>query len=263
MTRNQILDLASLAFKDRDLRDAGRANDFFHEYGVGNTVEGPQSPYERFMYYRDLLRRLREADENKFKAIHKGTPLYLLSWLAFDLHQFEAALQFIDAAIEEDKRNAPDTWPGLPGPQLIMLNDRAGAAERTVAMLAGRVAKELSRFTGWCGIPFGLDDFRRRFAYPLLTNGGSAIVAGFYAFLLEFDDRVVEVELRSDPTRGSYQTLFVHLFKGGLLLESLLKYALPSYRLSSSATFFRTMCSPLESASRRPVLDGTSHSPKS
>jgi hypothetical protein len=61
-----------------------------------------------------------------------------------------------------------------------------------------------------------------------LTKGGSAIVAGFYAFLLEFDDRVVEVKLRSDPTHGSYQPLFVHLFLGGLLLESLLKYAFPN-----------------------------------
>ena len=192
MTRSQLLDLATLSFKGRDLTDPGRANMFFHEYGAGNTAAVPDIPYERFMYYRDLLSKLREADEVKFKAIHKGTPLYFLSWLAFDLHQYEAALQYIDAAIEEDKRNAPKDWPDLPGPQLILLNPKVGAAERTVEMLASRVEQELTRFHKWGGIAFKLDDFQR-FAYRLLTNDGSAIIAGFYAFLLEFDDRVTEV----------------------------------------------------------------------
>ncbi|HEV2173651.1 MAG TPA: hypothetical protein VGR71_08795, partial [Nitrospira sp.] len=227
MTLNQMLDLATLVFKDRDLGDAGAADLFFREYGVGNTLQEPDKAYERFTYYRDLLTRLREADENKFKAIHKGTPLYFLSWLAFDLHQYEAALQYIDAAIEEDKRTSPNTWPGLPGPQLILLNATGGAAERTVAGLATRVAKELDRFSTDHRVQIRLNEFLARFAWSLLTNGGSAIVAGFYAFLLEFDDRLIEVELRSDPQRGSYQPLFVHLFKGGLLLETLLKYAFP------------------------------------
>jgi hypothetical protein len=39
--------------------------------------------------------------------------------------------------------------------------------------------------------------------------------------------RTLEVQLRSSPLLGSYQPLFLHLFKGGLLLETLLKDSFP------------------------------------
>jgi hypothetical protein len=225
MTRGQVLDLAVLTFKERDLSQPGDADRFFREYGVGNTTEGPESPYERFTYYRDLLSRLLAADPVKFVVVHKGTPLYFLSWLAFDLHLFETALHFLDAAIAEDKRSAPTNWFGLPGPQIVVLNPSVQGARRTVEMLASRVEQELMRFSKLYTVEFKRDDFIKRFAVPLLTGGDVAIAAAFYAFLLEFDDRVVEVQLRSSPTLGSYQPLLLHLFKGGLLLETLLKKA--------------------------------------
>ncbi len=227
MTAPQLLDLAVLAFRERDLSRPGDANRCFHEYGVGNTIETPVSPFERFNYYRNLLARLRSADPVKFAAIHKGTPLYFLSWLAFDLHQFEGALHFLDAAIEEDKRSAPDSWFNNPGPQFLMLNAPVQAARRTVEMLALRVDQEFSRFENQYGVAFRREDFLHRFAEPMLRAGNAGMIAAFYAFLLEFDDRALEVQLRSSPVVGSYQPLFLHLFKGGLLFETLLKESFP------------------------------------
>ena len=139
MTVTHLLDLAVLTFRERNLQLAEEADSFFREYGIGNTVDSPASPYERFAYYRDLLTRLRASDAQKFASVHKGIPLYFLSWLAFDLHQFEAALHFLDACIAEDKRKAPTGWFDNPGPQFLMLNSTVQGARRTVEMLAFRI----------------------------------------------------------------------------------------------------------------------------
>jgi len=227
MTVNDLLDLAVLTFKERDLQQPQEADRFFGEYGIGNTVEFPASPYERFVYYRDLLMRLRASDPQKFASVHKGTPLYFLSWVAFDLHQFEAALHFLDACIDEDKRKDPTDWFGNPGPQFLMLNAPAQAAQRTAEMLASRMDQELSRFQSQYAVTFARSHFLARFAEPMLKNATGAVVAAFYAFVLEFDDRAVDIALRSAPQLGSYQPLFLHLFKGGLLLETLLKQSFP------------------------------------
>ena len=227
MTPGQLLDLAVLAFRERNLGRAQDADRFFTEYGIGNTQDCPASPYERFVYYLELLQRLRAADQQKFASIHKGIPLYFLAWLAFDLHNFEGALHFLDASIDEDKRKDPIGWLANPGPQFLLLNAPVQAAQRTVEMLASRIDQELGRFSEQYNIVLTRMDFLRRFAEPMVRNETPSIVAAFYAFLLEFDDRVVEVELRSSPVLGSYQPLFLHLFKGGLLLETLLKQSFP------------------------------------
>jgi len=237
MTRSQLLDLAVLTFRERDLSQPADADHFFQDYGAGNTAGYPTSPYERFHHYRDLLDRLRASDSNKFHAIHKGTPLYYLSWLAFDLHQFESALHFLDAAIQEDKRNAGSTWFDLPGPQFLMLNAPVQVARRTVEMLSLRVSDELNRFSDQYSVSFSRD--LRRFAEPLLKDDRFAIIGAFYAFLLEFDDRFVEVQLRSSSLLGSYQPLYLHLFKGGILLETLLKHTFPSLSTSTLGEIFQ------------------------
>jgi hypothetical protein len=226
MTLSQLLNLAVVTFKERNLQDPAEADRFFIEYGVGNTVDFAISPYERFTYYRDLLRRLRASDPQKFDSMHKGTPLYFLSWLAFDQHLFESALHFIDAAIAEDRRTGQG-WFNKPASQILMLNSQVQVSPRTVDWMASQIDGELQRFEQRFGIAFPREAFLRRFAEPEVKGGTPAIVAAFYAFVFEFDDREIEIGLRIEPVLGSYQPLFIHLFKGGLLLETLLKRRFP------------------------------------
>jgi hypothetical protein len=58
---------------------------------------------------------LREADAVKYRQIHKGIPFYFMSWLAFDLRNYEKALFYIDAGISEDVRKNPKGWQENPG----------------------------------------------------------------------------------------------------------------------------------------------------
>ncbi len=225
MTTLELIEAAVSAFKERSLSSPAEADHFFAEFGIGNLTDSSHIPHERFRYYRDLLTRLREVDVDKFLRVHKGTPLYFLSWLAFDLHQFEAGLQHLDAAIAEDKRLGED-WCSKPGAQFVLLNENIGSARRTIESLSQRVEKELLRFSATYH-ELSRGTLVQKFAEPLLRQGRLALVAGFYGFLLEFDDRVREIEMRSSPVLGSYQPLYIHLFKGGLLLETLLKTAIP------------------------------------
>ena len=89
------------------------ADQFFGEFGVGNTTEVVDRPLERFREYEELLAALRQANPAKYASIHKGTPFFFLSWLAFDMSNYETALFYLDAGIAEDIRNIghPDWQP--------------------------------------------------------------------------------------------------------------------------------------------------------
>jgi len=240
MTSADVVNLAVETFRNNNFDKPPDGDRFFEKYGVGNNTIRLDGPFERFNHYKDLLAALRAADEQKFGVIHKGTPLYFLSWLAFDLRRFEAALHFLDAAIAEDKRKDPSGWFNNPGPQFLVLNP-SHAAKRTVEALSDRIGQELQRFEQQYHVKFSRDDFIRRFAEPMMKGGNAAVAAAFYVFVLEFDDHVAEVSLRSAPVLGSYQPLFVHLFKGGLLLETLLKLAFPQVVATNPKTTLGTL----------------------
>jgi len=84
MTSADLMNLALDDFRNSKFDKASDGDRFFEKYGVGNNVIHLEGPFERFNHYKDLLAALRAADEQKFGVIHKGTPLYFLSWLAFD-----------------------------------------------------------------------------------------------------------------------------------------------------------------------------------
>jgi hypothetical protein len=239
MTVNQLLDLAVLAFKERDLRDPDDADRFFIEFGAGNTVDVPARPYEGFFYYKSLLARLRASDPEKFESVHKGTPLYFLSWLAFDQHLFESAVYFIDAAIAEDRRTGRTEWLLLPASQMLLLKPEQ-AARHVVGLIGSQINEELQIFEERFRLSFSQDAFLQRFAERMLKAGAPALVAAFYAFVLEFDDRRIESDLRVAPTPGSYQPLFMHLLKGGILLETLLKHFYPNSADKTLGTMFES-----------------------
>ena len=171
MTETELMEAALLAYAQRDFQRADEADEFFGVYGVGNTVEFPVAPDLRFRYYRELLARMLRSDQSKFIRMHKGTPLYFLAWLAFDLHQFESALHYLDAAIAEDQRKDPSGWFDNPGAQFLMLNAPVQAARRTVEILAARLDAELQRFEARFGLSLKRKDFLDRFAEPILRAG--------------------------------------------------------------------------------------------
>ena len=77
----------------------------------------------------------------------------------------------------------------------------------------------------------------RTFVRTLLTDPSQrTIVSALYVFVLEFGDRLLELELREGSAGGSNQPFTVHLFTGGLLFESLLKRCYPKNGNTNNST---------------------------
>src|SRR5450759_3226669 len=121
-----LADRALECFAKTDFSDPAVGDTFFRTFGIGNTIERPESPFERFCYYENLLVRLMNADDAKYREMHTGTAFGYLSWLAFDMRNYQKALFYMDTGIAEDVRKHKDTsnptgWLGNPGPRFLML----------------------------------------------------------------------------------------------------------------------------------------------
>jgi len=104
----------------------------FQQYGLGNTLDTIQNPFERFDYYKTLLEEMQVADAEKYKNLHKGTPFYFMAWLAFDMNNFDQALFYIDSAIAEDKIHRPSNWKDSAAIQFYTLKNDYPQSIRTV-----------------------------------------------------------------------------------------------------------------------------------
>jgi len=205
-------------------------NYFFETFGPGNIQNTKDRPFERFSDYEDLLRLLEARNKTKYDHIHKGTPFFFLSWLAFDLHNFEKALYYLDAAISEDVKNAGTGWKNLPGAKILKLSTEPyHVASRVIQEIRKLLNNQLDRFnciSGFPGITF--DSFLEKFVVHLMEDPDTrTILSALYVFLLEVPERSTELYLKS--TQGSsLGPIIKHLFSGGLIFESLLKHIYPT-----------------------------------
>ena len=202
---------------------------FFSTFGPGNLLHAADRPFERFRDYEDLLQLLYRRDPVKYEQVHKGTPFFFLAWLAFDLRNYEKALYYLDAAISEDVRNAGNNWTNLPGALFLRLTTTAPhKAERVIRQTRQLLSGQIDRFNTISGLaPLDIDLFIDRFVFRLMQSASTrTIISALYVFLLEAAERLVELRLKSIQG-SSIGPVIVHLFSGGLIFESLLKYLYP------------------------------------
>lgn len=222
--QNAICEYQNLGITKPEVGDG-----FFERYGPGNLVDQIDKPYERFSDYEELLRRLQKVDPVRYKLLHKGTPFYFLAWTAFDLRNFEKGLFYIDAGISEDIRNFPNIWLDKPGAAFLTLRQpQIQVARRTIDGIRHLLKEQTDRFNKVSGKPpIDIKALVGSFVIKLLLDQAKrTIISAFYVFLLEFQDRYTELFLRSTQG-GSIQPFIIHLFKGGLIFESLLKHFYP------------------------------------
>ena len=227
-----LLNYAITVYQNLEITGPQDGDRFFEVFGPGNVVDFVDRPYERFHDYERLLHDLHNSDPDKYGLIHKGTPFYFLSWTAFDLRNFEKALFYIDAAISEDVRKSPNDWIDQPGSAFLILREPQNqVARRIVLRVRQLLQEELNRFNAIPGhAPLHIQNFIDRFVRVLVLEQDAikrTIVSAFYVFLFEFFDRYSELLLRSS-IGGSIQPFVIHLFKGGLIFESLLKHLYPT-----------------------------------
>ncbi|MBF0378212.1 MAG: hypothetical protein HQK72_12130 [Desulfamplus sp.] len=221
--------LVDLALQHFDHLPLAQGDNFFSTFGPGNLINATNKPHERFNDYEELLQRLRQRNQQKYEQVHKGTPFFFLSWLAFDLRNYEKALYYLDAAISEDVKNAGGNWINLPGAQFLTLTQQQHVAGRIISTIRDLLEHEINRFNQISGLaPITIAGFIDKFVSTLIQDPQTrTIVSAFYIFLLEKTERVIELNLRS--TEGSsLGPIISHLFGGGLIFESLLKNRYPT-----------------------------------
>lgn len=215
---------------------AGQGDRLFEKYGPGNIIDFPlDRPYERMKAYEVLLSIFEDFNSNHFMEIHKGTPYYFLGWTAFQIEDFEKGVFYLDSAISEDLRLLGPAYDvnstqGTPGIDFLLLTGSGNqVALATAAELMHLVENEINYFSGKAGVTLTKDVFVQKFIKEsgLFRDGTfRTIVTSLYSFILEFQSRQKQLEIRSSEG-GSIEPFLTHLFKGCVVFESILKLKPP------------------------------------
>lgn len=178
--------------------------------------------------WQKILRHIKEYDRCRFATIHKGTPYYFMSMAAYLCEDFARALFYMDCAVAEDCKNRlkNEDWKQLPAGLFIRLdpNNRRQAARQLTENTTSIVNSFLQDYCRESGEHFTLAQLRKRFFEEAMEKNlpwRSACTA-LITFALEYDTRRRDLNLASKHGMSN-EPFFLHLFKGGLLFETLLK----------------------------------------
>ncbi len=206
------------------LMAAGVADDLFSSTGIIRRLW--YSPVAQINAWEHVLGIMAADDPAKYQNIHKGTPFYFLGMASYLARDFEKALFYMDAALEEDLRLHKDRWFELPSGKFVLFDDRTNnQAAKELVTITRKIFEDVMReVTSSSGISLSLDELRDKLVKPAMTPGSikRSAVTGVFTFLLEFSSRAKELSLAGTPT-STGEPFFLHLFKGALLFETLLK----------------------------------------
>jgi len=224
----QIRDATSF-FLQNNIATATDANNFFERFGPGNTYYEQNKPFERLRNYEELMDSLYSANQAKYLDIHKGTPFYFMSWLSFDIKNYNKALFYIDAAITEDIKQNKKDWKQFPACKFLLLVEEDQVARRTIQLIKKTLNDQLIRFNSISSlIPITFDSFIQKFVNKIINNASSrSLITTFYVYLLEFSANYSILKIRSSDG-GVITPFIIHLFHGGLIFETLLKFLYPN-----------------------------------
>jgi hypothetical protein len=230
-TYNQLtgktLNEAIFAFNQLNIVDARTGDLYFETYGVPNTINISNVPYERFVCYEYLMHLLKNENANKFTTIHKGTPYYFLAWTAFEIRNYAKAVFYMDLALGEDIRKSATTSDALnnPGGNLWKLIP-AGPATRVIQQLQDATQQVLQKFQNRTNETITMDEFVNNFVLDSITQDvkNRSLISSLYSYFVEVDDLIDTIKIRSQNL-SSIEPFLSNLLKGGLIFETLLKSA--------------------------------------
>ena len=172
----------------------------------------------------DILTTLKSLNNQAYEKIHKGYIFYFTAISAFMLHDFQAATYFFDMTAAEDMKNAPgERTP----PLLFMVLDGDNpdqAAQELTAIVEKWFRTMINGYNQVTNaIPFTLEEVRQHFLERAISDHQEwrTLVTSWISFYLEWSHRTHILNLRTED--GTWEPFFLHLFKGCLLFESLLK----------------------------------------
>lgn len=172
----------------------------------------------------DILTELKGLNIQAYGTIHKGYIFYFTAISAFLLHDFQSAAFFFDAAASEDIKNDPN--PRAPSLLFMILDSQnPNQAAQELTQIAERWLMTMVNEYNHCPDALGItvEEVRQHFLERAITDHREwrTLVTSWVSFLLEWSHRFHILNLRIED--GTWEPFYLHLFKGCLLFESLLK----------------------------------------
>ena len=173
----------------------------------------------------NLLKQFRSANPSRYSTEHKGSPFYVLGYLSFSANDYPGGSLFFDAAVSADiaKFGASANKPALNFLRLDTAGQDMLASEiiRDVLATVTQLVTDYSARTGATSITVA--ELRTHFFERIIQSSVDherALLTAFISFIAEWNYRSQLIEL---VEKGSREPFFLHLFRGCLLFESILK----------------------------------------
>jgi hypothetical protein len=175
-----------------------------------------------------LLSGLKQFAPPEYQTAHKGTPFYVMGYAAFASHDYPTASLFFDAAVAEDLTNHPGR---LDSPAILFMelshnmpNGTPVLATEIVTQITADANILIDDYNARNGArQVTLDELRTFFLRPIITSGKPhtrTLVTALISFIAEWRYRTRLIHLFE---HGSREPFFLHLLRGCVLFESLLK----------------------------------------
>ena len=231
---NQFLNLTESELREALIENAFRKDDdsrrWFSRFRFAHdAVNG--NPHMALGQGLDLLNKCRWIDEKAYTEIHKGGAFYWLGIASFLVNEYEMAAFFFDASVSEDIRWGDDPKSPNPSPAMLFMRMDDEQPNQAARSLTGDAKARIDRaLRFYNALPenstnnMTIELLRERLFIPSLSDehkNWRSLTSTLISFFLEWDYRNLLFDIRIEP--GTFEPFYVHLFKGCLLFESLLK----------------------------------------
>ncbi len=196
----------------------------------------------------DLMNRCIGDEPKRYADMCKSTGFYWLAMAALQVHDYETAVFFMDAAITEEKLNGAD-FERHPTPTIHFLllegekedqaalpytRDAEGKFKRLIDIYNRRKGKRQAT-------PLSLEDVRLKFLKPAIMDQERwrTAATAFITFNLEWDFRNTLLDLRTNT--GTSEPFIMHLSKGCALFETLLGFQMSRAALKNNKTLAKKL----------------------
>jgi hypothetical protein len=223
----------NIEFNKDDLNKASVGNwqmgdDFFNHFHWLTYLT--QMKYGEVLFYGlNLLNNIKSNHPTSYKKIHKGTPFYWMGMAAFLSYDYVTANLMFDAALTEDLNKKTDDELKI-SPSFLFATLDNEIQEQAAKSLVDLAYNRINEFINIYNDPLlttstiGFSNLRENFIKKAISKENKflrSLSTSFISFFLEWDYRQYQISLLTDI--GSYEAFYMHLFKGCLIFESLLK----------------------------------------
>ena len=172
-----------------------------------------------------LLENFRKSSPAAFPNEHKGSPFYVMGYAAFASHDYPTASLLFDAAVAEDIRRF---GPTADKPALLFIRledkDQEVLASQIIREIITSVEELINDYNPRRGAKqITIDELRTHFIKPILSSPDDhkrTLITAFISFIAEWKYRARLIDIIE---RGSREPFFLHIYRGCLLFESLVK----------------------------------------